>query len=94
MGEVQAMRPRPPCLGAPLRIIDLHERVADDLGLAGARHPEVAASLLAARGAAGLRLESFARRTGVEVTVLRRAEAGEMSADELPPPLRELAGSA
>lgn len=91
MGEVEAMRRRHPCQRAPLRCVELHERVADDLGLAGARHPEVAASLLAARGAAGLRVESFARRTGVDTEVLRRAEAGELSVDELPHPLRELA---
>jgi hypothetical protein len=90
MGEVEAMRRRHPCLRAPLRCVELHERVADDLGLAGAQHPDVAASLLAARGAAGLRTEPFARRTGVDVTVLRRAEAGELSVDELPQPLREL----
>lgn len=90
MGEVEAMRRRHPCLRAPLRCLELHERVADDLGLAGARHPDVAASVLAARGAAGLRAESFARRAGVDVRLLRRAEAGELSADELPQPLREL----
>ena len=78
--------PKPPVPSAVVR-----RRVAATvIAPLGARHPEVAASVLAVRGAAGLGPEAFARRAGVEVDVLRRAEAGEISREQLPGALRRM----
>ena len=83
-------RRRHPCMRPPVRRSELHARVADVLELHGARHPEVAASILAVRGASGLDRESFAARAGVDISVLGRAEAGEIGRDELPGALRRM----
>lgn len=68
----------------------LHLRVAQHLELHGSRHAEVAASVLEARGRTGACVESFAWRLGVDADVIRQAEAGELGATELPPPVRRL----
>lgn len=68
----------------------LHLRVAQHLELHGSRHADVAASVLEARGRTGACVESFAWRLGVEVDVVRRAEAGELGAADLPPPMQRL----
>ena len=83
-------RRRHPCMRPPIRRADLHARVADVLELGGARHPDVAASVLAVRGVSGLDEVAFAARAGVDVTLLRRAEAGELAREELPGALRRM----
>lgn len=87
---VDAARRRHPCMRSPVRRSDLHGRIADTIGGHGARHPEVAASVLAVRGAAGLDPDAFARRAGVDLDLLSRAEAGELGRDELPGALRRM----
>ena len=89
-GDADNARRRHPCMRPPIRRAELHARVADVLELHGARHPEVAASVLAVRGASGLDRTAFATRAGVDVTVLRRAEAGEIARDDLPGALRRM----
>lgn len=68
----------------------LHQRVAQHLELHGSRHAEVAASILEARGRSGVSVEAFAWRLGIDVDLVRRAEAGELSAADLPAPLRRI----
>lgn len=85
-----AARRRHPCMRSPVRGSELHGRIAATIGGRGARHPEVAASVLAVRGAAGLDPDAFARRAGVDADLLRRAEAGELGRDELPGALRRM----
>ena len=87
---VAAARRRHPCARTPVGPGDVCQRVADAFGARGVRHPEVAASVLAVRGATGLGPDAFARRAGVDVEVLRRAEAGEVSRDQLPGALRRM----
>lgn len=88
--EVAAARRRHPCMRTPIGPIDVCQRVADAFDARGARHPVVAASVLGVRGSTGLEPDAFARRAGVDVEVLRRAEAGEISRDQLPGSLRRL----
>jgi hypothetical protein len=87
---LEAARRRHPCMRSPVRPAELQGRIAAAIGQRGACHPEVAASVLAVRGAAGLAPEPFARRAGVDVDLLRRAEAGELARDELPGALRRM----
>lgn len=87
---VTAARRRHPSMRSPVPSDRLRDRVADALGLHGARWPEVAAGILEARGRSGLAPEEFARRAGVDVDVLRRAEAGELARDALPGCLRRM----
>ena len=89
-GPVDEARRRHPCMRPPIRQAELHARVVDVLELRGAHHPEVAASILAVRGTTGLDQAAFAARAGVDVTVLRRSEAGELRRDELPGALRRM----
>ena len=85
-----AARRRHPCMRCPVPPTLVHERVADELQLEGAAHPEVAAAVLAVRGASGLDRPAFARRCGVDPHLLCRAEAGELARDELPGALRRM----
>lgn len=87
---VAAARRRHPSTRSPVPADRLRERLADVLGLHGARWPEVAAGILEVRGRSGLASEEFARRAGVDVDVLRRAEAGELARDVLPGCLRRM----
>lgn len=75
---------------SPVRGSELHGRIAASLGGRGARHPEVAASVLAVRGSSGLDPEAFARRAGVPVDLLVAAESGHLGRDELPGALRRM----
>jgi hypothetical protein len=68
----------------------LRTRVAQLLDLHGARHPDVAATLLEVRGRLGLDVVDFASGLGIGPEVLRRAEAGELSASRLPGRLRSI----
>ena len=88
--EVRATRRRHPCMRSPVPVPAVHDRVAEALWVAGAAHPDVAASVLAVRGASGLDQRDFARRAGVDVLLLRRVEAGEVARDELPGALRRM----
>ena len=85
---VLAARRRHPCMRSPVAAPEVCRRVADAIGAGGGLHPEVAAAVLAVRGAAGLEPDAFARRAGVDVDVLRRVEAGEIDRDQLPGALR------
>lgn len=85
-----AARRRHPCMRSPVGEGHVHRRVADALGRAGARHPGVAAAILGVRGVAALEPDAFARRAGVDVGLLRRAEAGELARHELPGALRAM----
>lgn len=90
MNGAAAARGRHPSMRAPVDSAAVHRRVASVVGSSGGRHPEVAASVLAVRGASGLAPDAFAQRAGVDVEVLRRAEAGEISRDQLPGSLRRM----
>jgi hypothetical protein len=87
---VEGARRRHPCMRSPIRPSALHERFADLLELHGARHPDVAAAVLGVSGAAGADQETFARRAGVDLATLRRAEAGELAREQLPGALRRM----
>ena len=87
---VDGARRRHPCMRSPIRPSALHERFADLLELHGARHPDVAAAVLAVRGAAGADQEPFARRAGVDLATVRRAEAGDLAREQLPGALRRM----
>jgi hypothetical protein len=89
-GVADGARRRHPCMRSPIRPSALHERFTDLLELHGARHPEVAAAVLAVRGAAGADQETFARRAGVDLETLRRAEAGDLARSQLPGALRRM----
>ncbi len=78
-------------MAAPVDV--LRHRVAQFLDLRGARHADVAASLLAARGRLGWSREEFARRFAIEVEFLRQAEVGAVSEGRLPGRLRRLVRS-
>ena len=86
----EAARHRHPCMRSPVRRDQLQDRLASAIGDAGIAHPEVAASVLAVRGTAGLDPAAFARRAGVALDLLVRAEAGERARDELPGALRRM----
>lgn len=90
MNAAAAARRRHPSVRAPVDAAAVHRRVASVVGSSGGRHPEVAASVLAVRGASGLAADAFARRAGVDVEVLHRAEAGDISRDQLPGSLRRM----
>lgn len=90
MNGSAAARRRHPSMRSPVDASAVRRRVAAAVGSSGARHPEVAASVLSVRGTSGLDADAFARRAGVDVEVLRRAEAGEISRDQLPGPLRRM----
>jgi DNA-binding transcriptional regulator YiaG len=64
--------------------------VAITLAGAGARWPDVAASILEVRGRSGLEQRDFARRAGVGVDVLVRAERGALGRHELPGALKRM----
>ena len=85
-----AARRRHPCMRAPVPAETVRHRIVDELWLGGAAHPEVAAAVLAVRGATGLDQCSFARRAGVDVVQLQRAEAGDVPRDQLPGALRRM----
>ena len=85
-----AARRRHPCMRTPVGSAAVRRRVAGAIAPLGAPHPEVAASVLAVRGASGLTPDAFARRAGVDPEVLCRAEAGEISRDQLPGALRRM----
>lgn len=87
---VIATRRRHPSMRSPVPADRLRDRVADALDLHGARWPAVAAGVLEVRGRTGLAPEEFARRAGVDVDVLHRAEAGELARDALPGCLRRM----
>lgn len=89
-GPLTMGRSTPPSVRSPAPIDRLRDRVADSLELCGSTWPEVAAGILESRGRAGLDRAEFARRAGVDVEVLRRAEAGELPRDELPGCLRRM----
>ena len=89
-GVSDCARRRHPCMRPPVRPSALHDRFADLLELHGARHPDVAAAVLAARGAAGADQETFAQRAGVDLETLCRAEAGDLGDDQLPDALRRM----
>lgn len=75
-------RRRHPCTSYRLPDRWLRARVArslEDLAF-----PEVAAAVLERRGRSGLSPEDFARHVGVELSVVVRAEAGQLAPDELP----------
>lgn len=83
-------RRRHPNVHPPVPVDLLRDRVADALGLCGCTWADVAAGILEARGRSGLDRAEFARRAGVDVDLLRRAEAGELARDELPGCLRRM----
>lgn len=74
----------------PVDAAAVRRRVTSVVASSGARHPEVAAGVLAVRGASGLAPDAFARRAGVDAELLARAEAGEISRDQLPGALRRM----
>ncbi len=88
--DAAASRRRHPCMRTPVRSTELHGRVADDLELRGAFHPEVAAAVLAVRGATGLDQDGFARRAGVSPELLDEVERGALGRDQLPGALRRM----
>lgn len=90
MNAAAAARRRHPSMRAPVDTAEVRRRVATAFGSSGALHPEAAASVLAVRGVSGLGPGAFARRAGVDIDVLRRAEAGEISRDQLPGSLRRM----
>jgi hypothetical protein len=59
-------------------------RLALRLASTGARWPDVAARVIAVRGATGLDSVAFARTRGVDVRLLALAEAGDVAPDDLP----------
>lgn len=79
-----------PSVRACLPVDRLRARVTDVLDQRGVSWAEVAAGILEARGRAGLDQVEFARRAGVDIGLLRRAEAGELSREELPGCLRRM----
>ena len=83
-------RDRHPCVRSPVPADRLRDRVADALELDGVAHPVVAAAVLEVRGRAGLDVEAFARRAGVDIDVVHGAEAGQLSREQLPGPLRRM----
>jgi ribosome-binding protein aMBF1 (putative translation factor) len=83
--DLRAARARHPA--ATGRVGDrtrLERALADRLAAAGLAHPQVAAAAMAARGAAGLTVEAWARRLGVPESVVLAVEGGEVGPDALP----------
>lgn len=89
-GTLAAARRRHPSARWPAPADALRQRMAQLLDLRGAAHPDVAAALLQARGRLGLDVPVFAERLGVDVDLVRRAEAGEIGVAQLPGPLRRV----
>lgn len=85
-----AARRRHPSARSPIRSPSLRDRLAVVLELDGAIHADVAAAVLEVRGLTGLDVGGFARRAGVAVDVVRRAEAGLVRRDQLPGALRRM----
>ena len=85
-----AARRRHPSMRSAVPADRLRDRIADSLGLHGASWPDVAAGILEVRGRSGLDRHEFARRAGVDVDVLRRAEEGELARESLPGCLRRM----
>ena len=88
--EQVAARQRHPCMRPPVPRSWVVDLVVDELSGRGARHPAVAAAVLAVRGASGLHQEAFARRSGVAPELLGQAERGELSREDLPGALRRM----
>ena len=88
--QVDSARSRHPSGRAPIPIDCLRDRVTDVLDRRGASWAAVAAGILETRGRAGLDQVEFASRAGVDVDLLRLAEAGQLSRDELPGCLRPM----
>ena len=65
------------------------ERLARRFSARGFRHPNVAAVATTARGLLGIDLSARADRLGVDACELQRVEAGEVSAEAVPPELLE-----
>jgi len=82
-----AARRRHPSARSPVAAAALAERVAGALAGAGARWPEVAAAVLADRGATGWSASDYARSLGVDEVTLERAEAGLLAPSDLPGPV-------
>jgi hypothetical protein len=81
-------RLRHPSTRSPVPAPRLQARVAGLLDQSGVRWPHIAAATLRVRGRTGHSPDELARRIGIAPDVIRRAEAGEMAIDELPPALR------
>jgi len=60
------------------------ERLSLRFAAQGFLHPRVAAVAITMRGIAGVELSVYAERVGVSVDVLRRIEAGELAAPDVP----------
>jgi ribosome-binding protein aMBF1 (putative translation factor) len=88
MSSPAASRRRHPSTQPPVRAPQVAARVARLLDRSRARHPQVAAAVLAVRGRTGLPPDELARRLGIDADVLRAAEAGELALAALPAPLR------
>lgn len=88
----RAAQRRHPSARNPLPAGAVRQRLTTRLRSAGVEHADVAAALLQARGLEGSDQGRFAVQAGVDVVVLRRAEAGELALHELPAPLREVIG--
>lgn len=89
-GVASSARRRHPSMRCPLPPAALRHRVATELEVSGAPHADVAAAILEVRGRSGLEVLAFADRAGVDVELLRRAEAGETPRDQLPGALRRM----
>lgn len=87
---VDAARRRHPSVRTPVAAPALVARLAQQVTGDGARWPEVAAAVLADRGATGLDQVGYARALGVSTSSLERAESGSIGPDELPGPLRRV----
>ncbi len=66
----------------------LLEQLAERLQRGGVTHPNVAAAVLAARGATRSDQITYARKLRIKIVDLRAAEAGQLDLDELPERLR------
>ena len=66
----------------------LLEHLAERLQQGGVEHPQVAAAVLAARGATRTDQAAYARKLRIKIADLRQAEAGHLPIDQLPAPLR------
>ena len=63
----------------------LRGRLAERLRQRGARHPDVAAAALAARGSRGVTVEEWSLMTGIEGWRIDDVERGDVAADAVPP---------
>lgn len=89
-----AARRRHPSVRTPLHASALAARLVEKVAATGARWPDVAAAVLADRGATGLGSGAYARSLGVSGSVLEQAEAGSLGPDDLPPALRRVVAAA